>query len=88
MGFDCELRKIFAFIYKAEVDQHLVEHEYDHVFAGAFDGTPAPSVLEVSDWKWMAMKTLARDIEARPRHYTSWLKVALEEFKSRHLYGI
>src|SRR6187200_1451519 len=31
LGFSIELKKIFAFTYKAEVENDLIEHEYDHV---------------------------------------------------------
>ncbi len=40
MGFDCELREAFEFLYRAELDGALVEHEYDHVFVGTHDGRP------------------------------------------------
>src|SRR5919205_4313288 len=42
MGFDCELREAFQFLYRAELDGELVEHEYDHVFVGVHDRDPAP----------------------------------------------
>ncbi|HEX7957304.1 MAG TPA: isopentenyl-diphosphate Delta-isomerase, partial [Pyrinomonadaceae bacterium] len=34
MGLDCELSAAFEFVYRAELGDSLVEHEYDHVFVG------------------------------------------------------
>src|SRR6187397_1234836 len=38
MGFTTPLSKLFEFKYKAEVENNLIEHEYDHVFIGKYDG--------------------------------------------------
>src|ERR1700740_2951379 len=37
MGFECELHPAFSFIYKAELDNNLTEHEFDHVYFGLHD---------------------------------------------------
>lgn len=34
MGFTCELKEIFSFIYKVELEKDLFENEFDHVFIG------------------------------------------------------
>ena len=34
MGIETSLRKVFDFIYKAELDNNLTENEFDHVFYG------------------------------------------------------
>ena len=43
----------FKFIYKSHLDQNLIEHEFDHVFVGVFDGLPEINAEEVEDWKFM-----------------------------------
>src|SRR4051812_34432219 len=40
MGLDCELHEAFEFLYRAELGDALVEHEYDHVFVGTHVGDP------------------------------------------------
>jgi isopentenyl-diphosphate delta-isomerase len=77
MGFECEVRKIFAFTYYAELDGGLFEHEYDHVFVGRFDGSPTPDQDEVSDWKWADLAALRTDILRNPERFTYWFKVSL-----------
>lgn len=78
LNFDCELRAAFKFIYRAELENALVEHEYDHVFVGRFDGDPLPDESEVEDWRWTTLAELRRAIRERPSDYTCWLNVALE----------
>lgn len=77
MGFDCELRPAFSFLYRAEFDNQLVEHEYDHVFVGEFNGAPAPDAAEVAAWRWVSMKQLRNDLRRRPHAYSYWLRVAV-----------
>ena len=74
MGFRCELKKIFSFIYKADVENELVEHEYDHVFIGLYNDDPKPNPLEVSAYKWANIETLRADVHAQPENYTIWFR--------------
>jgi len=87
MGFDCDLKEIFTFIYQHKFDNGLTEHEYDHVFIGEFEGSPNPNSEEVSDWKWISLDELKNDIQKNPDNYTYWFKILLDkitnEFGSR-----
>jgi isopentenyl-diphosphate delta-isomerase len=85
MGFDCELRRAFGFLYRKELDNRLVEHEYDHVFVGSFDGDPAPDASEVEAWCWLSMGQLRQDLRERPHEYSYWLSVALNRKEWRLL---
>ncbi|HEV3471368.1 MAG TPA: isopentenyl-diphosphate Delta-isomerase [Pyrinomonadaceae bacterium] len=78
MNFDCELREAFGFVYRAELRGGLVEHEYDHVFVGVYDGEPSPDAAEVEDWKWLSVEELRRGLEAEPERYSPWLRLAVE----------
>lgn len=77
MGFDCELREAFDFLYRAELAGGLVEHELDHVFVGRFDGEPAPDASEVEGWRRTTLEKLREDLGRRPDEYSYWLRVAL-----------
>lgn len=85
MGFDCELRKAFGFLYRAELQGQLVEHEYDHVFAGEFTGAPVPNAVEVEAWRWMSMKELRQALSENPDDYSYWLRVAVNQREWRRL---
>ena len=78
MGLDCELRAAFEFLYRAELEGALVEHEYDHVFVGTHEGDPAPDPAEVEDWRWVPMDELRRGLKDEPRRYSPWLKLVVE----------
>lgn len=78
MNFDCELRAAFSFLYRAELENALVEHEYDHVFVGEFNGSPAPDSSEVEEWKWVSMDELRRGLREEPSLYSAWLKLVIE----------
>lgn len=86
MGLECELKLIFSFIYKANFDNGLIEHEYDHVFFGRTDNSPVPNKNEVSDWKYISLDKLKTDITNSPDNYTEWLKICMnkviQEFKT------
>ena len=81
MGFDCDLKELFSFKYKANVGQGLTEHEYDHVFIGTSDEKPNPNPEEVSDWKYMTLEDVLADIKKNPKDYTEWFKIAVKELK-------
>jgi isopentenyl-diphosphate delta-isomerase len=85
MGFECELREAFEFLYRAEVAGALVEHEYDHVFVGTHEAEPAPDPSEVEDWRWVEMGDLRRGLSEEPQLYSYWLKVAVEGEHGRKL---
>lgn len=79
MGFDCNVREVFEFLYHTELDGGLSEHEYDHVLVGRFDGSPKPNSDEVDDWKWVDLTSLESDVKENPNNYTYWFKVSLGE---------
>ena len=80
MGFSCDLREIFSFIYRAELDNELIEHEFDRVLIGEFNGEPRPNPQEAEDFCWISIDALSNDIVAHPDLYTSWLKICFEKF--------
>jgi len=79
MGFDCEVKKAFHFIYKSKLDNDLTEHELDHVFLGEYEGVINPNPEEVESYKYISMPELALDVKENPADYTEWFKICLEE---------
>ena len=84
MGIECDLKKVFSFIYKAK-SGNFIEHEFDHVFIGKFDGNPKPNKKEVQNFRWINLEELKKDIKENPKKYTFWfrkiLKIYEEKFK-------
>jgi isopentenyl-diphosphate delta-isomerase len=73
------LSEIFAFKYKAELDNGLIEHEFDHVLIGFSDETPHLNLEEVSAFKWVSIEKIKSDMRENPAHYTAWFRILIEE---------
>lgn len=75
MGIDLQPAFLYHFIYKAPLDQGLIEHEFDHVFTGVYDGKPVINTKEVDDWKFVDLHWLKADMKMHPDNYTVWFKL-------------
>tara|TARA_B100000929_G_scaffold207820_1_gene165628 strand:- start:313 stop:828 length:516 start_codon:yes stop_codon:yes gene_type:complete len=80
MGIVTKLQALLSFIYKAEFDNGLTEHEFDHVLIGKYNKDPIINELEVCDWKWIDLDLLRKDIIDNPEIYTVWFKIIFEKF--------
>ena len=80
MGIKTNLRKVFDFIYKAELDNELTENEFDHVYYGVYNEDPILNLDEADDFKWVDMQTLNDDIIKNGDNYTIWFKIAFDYF--------
>lgn len=78
LGFKCEMREISTFTYRAEFENGLIEHEFDHVFIGTYDGEMSLNGEEVSEVRWVDLKTLREDIKINSENYTAWFKIIME----------
>lgn len=77
MGIDFQPTFAFKFIYKTNLDRSLIEHEYDHVYTGVFDGLPVINKDEVEEWKFMDLSSLRKDMKEFPEYYTTWFKIII-----------
>lgn len=80
MGFDCALRPKATFVYKTPFDNGLTEHEFDHVFTGTFNHDPVINREEAEGFAWRTIDDIRHDMNARPEAYTSWFRIALQNF--------
>jgi isopentenyl-diphosphate delta-isomerase len=83
MGFFCPLEHAFSFTYRAELDNGLIEHEIDHVYIGQFDEAPNPNPSEVSDWKFVPIPVLKKDMLGQPQKYTPWFRMLFDQVVAR-----
>lgn len=81
MGMSCNLQSIFSFVYKAEFENGLTEHEFDHVFFGESNQTPTLNLEEVEDFRYVGMEELQIEINENPAHFTPWFLIALDRVK-------
>jgi isopentenyl-diphosphate delta-isomerase len=81
MGISVPVEFQYKFIYKARLGT-LIEHEYDHVFTGVFNGEPDANPEEVAAWKFVTLDELEEDIRKHPGHYSVWFRMIMEKLPS------
>ncbi|MGY0035494.1 isopentenyl-diphosphate Delta-isomerase [Pedobacter sp. NJ-S-72] len=82
MNIACDLSHQFSFIYKAEFENGLTEHELDHFFFfGTTNQSPVPNPEEVADWKYLCLDAIEEDVALQPDQYTAWFKLMLPKIK-------
>ena len=87
MGFEAQLEKLFDFIYEVKFDNHLKEHEFDHVFVGEYDGEVSINKEEASDFCFKDVKEISQSLQTHPQEYTAWFRLAFpkaEQWWSHH----
>ena len=80
MGFKTPLKELFSFVYKATFDNGLTEHEFDLVILGYYDSEPIINHEEVTNWKWMNLEEIIKEIKTTPDNYTAWFKIIFDRF--------
>lgn len=76
LGFETPIEKIFDFTYKAEFENGLTEHEFDHVFAGEYEGKLNVDPAEVKDFCYKTISEIKNMLETHPQKMTAWFHIA------------
>lgn len=84
MGMACDLKYLFKFNYKAELEGGLTEHECDHVFYGISDNIPDPLAAEAAGFRYVDMDYLETELQTKPDEYTEWLKICFARVKENY----
>lgn len=69
------LREVCAFVYRAEFDNGLCEHECDHVVMGRCTGDITPDPAEASEVRWVDFDTLANELANEPTKFAAWAPI-------------
>ncbi|SDE56818.1 isopentenyl-diphosphate Delta-isomerase [Riemerella columbipharyngis] len=83
LGIETLLTERFHFIYKAEVDGGLWEHELDYVFTGIYNGEFQLNPKEVSEVRYISMENLDKELKDHPEHFTEWFKIILGKSRDK-----
>jgi isopentenyl-diphosphate Delta-isomerase len=75
MGFHTPLDHILSFTYRAEVENGLIENEFDHVYAGVYDGEIAPAAAEVAAYRYTSLDTIREELMSTPEKFTKWFHI-------------
>ncbi|QEC41022.1 isopentenyl-diphosphate Delta-isomerase [Pseudobacter ginsenosidimutans] len=81
LGFSTGLEKIFHFTYQTAFDNGLIEHEFDHVFAGQYEQRITPNPEEVKDVCYKSLEDIQQSLQTHPQKYTSWFHIAFPKVK-------
>lgn len=83
VGLHCFLTPLFNFIYKSELDNGMIEYEFDHVLIGKTDIVPKPNDYEIADWKYLSIKKIKKELQYCPDKYTIWFPIAFNKLLER-----
>lgn len=89
------LKEELGFITKLEVTGHftyrhkdntsgLIEHEFDYVITGLYNGKIDPDPAEVALTKWVKTTELISEIRSYPHRFTPWFKLICEKPPFEH----
>lgn len=82
MGFTTPLSKIMEFMYCHPVENSLIEHEFDHVFAGEYEGPVPFNPQEVSAIKYIDFLEALQRIKKEESNYTIWFRLILPKLEN------
>jgi isopentenyl-diphosphate delta-isomerase len=71
MGMEASLQPAFHFIYEAQLDQGLTEHELDQ--------DPQINPEEVAAFRWISMAQLLQELETKRDSFTVWFQILLDQ---------
>jgi len=78
LGFTCKLKSILKFQYQAKFKNIGSENEICALLIGNYTGDINPNPDEVSDYKWISVEQLKKEINSPD--ITPWLKIAFEKY--------
>lgn len=78
LGFKTSLDPIFSFVYEANFENGLTEHEFDHVFFGTYNGEIDPNKKEVMNVKFENMQIINMELKQDPSKFTAWFQLAFD----------
>lgn len=84
MGLGCPVEEVFTFSYSADVGNGLIENEFDHIFFGFCDASPAVNPDEAADWRWIDIDVLRTALAASPEQYAPWLRYCFPAVRKQY----
>ena len=76
---DVEVEIVHHFVYKAEFDNGLTEHEFDYVLKGKYNGVPDLNREEVESVRWISLQQLGEEITNSPEQFTFWFRELMKQ---------
>ncbi|MFM2223827.1 MAG: hypothetical protein RJA07_29 [Bacteroidota bacterium] len=70
-----DMKKIFTFQYKAELENDLIEHELDYVLWAKSDALVKLNTDEASDFIFLSKEEIKNKLAESPEQFTVWFKL-------------
>ncbi|KAB0303519.1 isopentenyl-diphosphate Delta-isomerase [Vibrio fortis] len=68
-----QLTSLGSFIYQAQLENNLTEHELDHIFLSLTNQLLlAPNASEVSEVEWFSIESIQEKLHQQPEAFTVW----------------
>lgn len=74
LGVRSNLFFSFATVYKSNVGNQLIEHEYVHVFGCIVDQVPTPNPDEASNVRFATIDAIIDEMNSQPDYFASWFR--------------
>lgn len=75
----CDVSLDFEFLYSYnEQCSDYKENEVDYIFSCVSEQTPRINEEEVSDYRWINIKTLKKEMQSSPEMFTIWFRQIIE----------
>ncbi len=82
LGLEIETRFLGSFIYRAEFENGLIEHEFDHIFTSINEDMPWPDPEEVAELRWVDEAELHTWMSSNPEQFTVWFRLLVDRFRN------
>jgi isopentenyl-diphosphate Delta-isomerase len=79
MGIACPLLPLSSLVYRADVGNGLIEHEFVHLFGGRWRGAVLPDPEEVDAHAWRPLRAVQADAAVHPERFTAWFRLYLAD---------
>lgn len=78
LSFTCPLKQIGKFYYRAVDQNNGAEEEICAVLLGHYHGPIKPHPQEITDFRWLSLADLEKEIRERPLTFAPWLIKSLK----------
>ena len=80
-GLFCQQpEELFSFVYRAQLDNQLTEHEYDHVLLAHHPMTDVSAYnfnpQEIQAMRWVETELLEKELRMQPQLFAPWFRLA------------
>lgn len=87
LGVRCPLSFCQSFVYRADVGGGMIEHEFDHLFTGVFEGPIIPNPDEVCEVAWWERASIEESLKKTPQLFTPWFPLLFDRITDKTRQG-